>query len=196
MHVQETGQMIRKKNHVRKRPPVLRSDADFLSAFENEEKQSRTPKKNVKNKHGVQVLLDDLREHDFNADAKTENFADLLDAHTKNKKTRDQKKQPSPMPLKKRLKRYPPVEKQLDLHGFTAIEAQTKVSSYLTTCKEQGCFTIRIIVGKGLHSDFGPVLPNVVESMLQTLKKENIVLSYEWEKKKKTKSGAVIVFLK
>lgn len=153
--------MSRKKNQTkkRKRPPALRSDADFLSAFENEEKRSRTPKKDVKNKHGVQILLDDLREHDFNEDTETENFADLLDAYTKNKKNRGQKKQSSPMPLKNRLKKYPPVEKQLDLHGFTAIGAQTKVSSYLTTCKEQGYFTIRVIVGKGLHSDFGPVLP-------------------------------------
>jgi hypothetical protein len=39
------------------------------------------------------------------------------------------------------------------------------------------------------------VLPDVVEDKLIELKRQNIVLAYEWDKKKKSKSGAVIVYL-
>ncbi len=100
------------------------------------------------------------------------------------------------MPLKKRIKRYPSPEAELDLHGFTALGAGIKTRSFVLNCKHQGYFTLRLIVGKGLHSDLGPVLPDVVEDLLQALKKDNIVLAYEWEQRSKFKSGAVIVYLK
>jgi len=100
------------------------------------------------------------------------------------------------MPLKKRLKRYPPVEIELDLHGYNAIGAQVKTRSFISSCKQQGFFTVRIIVGKGLHSDLGPVLPDVVEDVVKEMKKQGLVIFYEWDKKKKPKSGAVIVYLK
>jgi hypothetical protein len=51
-------------------------------------------------------------------------------------------------------------------------------------------------VGKGLHSDLGPVLPDVVEDVLKEMKKQHQVIWYEWDKKKKSTSGAVIVFIK
>ena len=51
-------------------------------------------------------------------------------------------------------------------------------------------------MGKGLHSEGGPVLPDVVEDLLKEMKKENIVLAYVWEGKKKIKSGSVVVYLK
>ena len=111
-------------------------------------------------------------------------------------KTSFQKKKPNPMPEKKRLGRYPLPEKDLDLHGFTAVGAEIKAKSFITTCKLQGFFTLRVIVGKGLHSDTGPVLPDVIENLLKALKKENIVLAYEWDRKKKSQSGAVIVYIK
>ncbi|MBU2628970.1 MAG: Smr/MutS family protein, partial [Proteobacteria bacterium] len=97
---------------------------------------------------------------------------------------------------KKRLKRYPSPEVELDLHGYTTIGAQVKARSFIRTAKHQGFFTIRIIVGKGLHSDLGPVLPDVVEDVLREMKKQDLVIWYEWDKKKKSKSGAVIVYLK
>lgn len=51
-------------------------------------------------------------------------------------------------------------------------------------------------MGKGLHSEDGPVLPHVVEDLLKEMKQENVVLSYEWEGKKKSKYGAMLVYLK
>ncbi len=100
------------------------------------------------------------------------------------------------MPIKKRLKRYPPPEAELDLHGFTALGAEVKAKSFISTCKHQGYFSLRIIVGKGLHSDLGPVLPDVIEDLLKILEKQNVVLAYKWDQQTKSKSGAVIVYLK
>ncbi len=55
---------------------------------------------------------------------------------------------------------------------------------------------MRIIVGKGLHSDPGPVLPDTIEDLLLDLKARDIVLGFSWERKKKSRSGAVIVYLR
>ena len=60
-------------------------------------------------------------------------------------------------------------------------------------CDDECCFEV---VGKGLHSDLGPVLPDVVEDVLKEMKKQGLVIFYEWDKKKKSKSGAVIAYLK
>jgi DNA-nicking Smr family endonuclease len=100
------------------------------------------------------------------------------------------------MPLKRRLKRYPPPEAYLDLHGFTAIGARIKARTFISSAHVQGFFTLRIIVGKGLHSEDGPVLPHVVEDLLKEMKNDNLVLSYKWEGGKRSKFGALLVYLK
>ncbi len=127
-------------------------------------------------------------------DLSPESFERLLEESFKARKT--SRHVPKPMPLKRRLKRYPRPEKNLDLHGFTAIGAEIKARAFITTAKKQGYFTLRIIVGKGRHSEDGPVLPDVIEDLLKILKEENIVLSFQWEGPKKSKSGAIIVYLK
>ncbi|MCD4719042.1 MAG: Smr/MutS family protein [Desulfobacula sp.] len=181
--------------------PVFDSDHDFLKEFEKPEKiksdkkkpdKKKIQKESQPNKHGVKVL--DLSE-DKNFTENRLDFAELLEESFKKGKEKSVKKTSS-MPVKKRIKRYPPVEVELDLHGYNAIGAQIKVRSFIHSRKHQGFFTIRIIVGKGLHSDLGPVLPDVVEQVLQEMKKQNLVIWYEWDKKKKSKSGAVIVYLK
>jgi DNA-nicking Smr family endonuclease len=97
--------------------------------------------------------------------------------------------------LKERLKRYPKPQGQLDLHGATALQAEQRTDSYIRTAHADGLFTLRIIVGKGLHSEAGAVLPDVVEDRLVRLKRDGLVLSYRWDKGVKRKSGAVIVYL-
>jgi DNA-nicking Smr family endonuclease len=97
--------------------------------------------------------------------------------------------------LKERLQRYPRPQGQLDLHGATAIKAQERTDAYVRTAHADGLFTLRIIVGKGLHSESGAVLPDVVEDRLIQLKRDGLVLAYRWEKGVKRKSGAVIVYL-
>ena len=103
---------------------------------------------------------------------------------------------PAPVPLKKRLKRYPPPQKILDLHGDTASTAELKAETYIRTCKRNGIFTLRIVVGRGLHSQWGPVLPDIIEDLLIKLKKQDIVLWFNWDRKKKSRSGSLIVYLK
>ena len=174
--------------------PIFDSDHDFSKAFEKNE--IKTDEKTIQiNKHGVPVLDTLSGDRNFTENRGEEDFAELLEESFKNGEVKPVKKT-SPMPVKKRLKRYPPVEVELDLHGYNAIGAQVKARSFILSCKHQGFFTLRIIVGKGLHSDLGPVLPDVVEDICKEMKKQNLVIGYEWDKKKKSKSGAVIVYLK
>ncbi len=97
--------------------------------------------------------------------------------------------------LKEKLRRYPSPQAQLDLHGFTASKARQRADAFIRTAQADGLFTLNVIVGKGLHSEGGAVLPDVIEDLLMDLKREDIVLAYRWEKRSKRKSGAVIVFL-
>lgn len=159
--------------------PKLASDNDFLSAFLSDEQDASA------DKTAEQELADPDPEADFST---------LLEASLKQNPL--PRHAPKPVPLKRRLKRYPPPEADLDLHGFTTIGARVKTRSFISNAHVQGFFTLRIIVGKGLHSESGPVLPHVVEDLLKEMKKENIVLAYEWEGRKKSKSGAVRVYLK
>ena len=191
----------KKKNGLKKLDkndlPVLDSGHDFLKAFEKKDKKEiKADKKKIQvNKHGVQVLDALPDDWNFTKNRIKENFAELLEESFKNGEVKPAKKI-SPMPVKKRLKRYPPVEVELDLHGYNAISAQVKARSFIHSCKQQGFFTLRIIVGKGLHSDIGPVLPDIVEDVVREMKKQDLVLWFEWDKKKKIKSGALIVYLK
>jgi DNA-nicking Smr family endonuclease len=84
---------------------------------------------------------------------------------------------------------------EIDLHGYTALQAEMKVGSFIHYALKQKVLAVRIITGKGLHSGGQPVLPDTVEGVLRTLKKENLVKSWRWEKGQKEKSGALIVQL-
>jgi DNA-nicking Smr family endonuclease len=102
---------------------------------------------------------------------------------------------PSPVTIEQRIKRYPAPQEDLDLHGFTAIEADRKTDFFIRSARKRELFTVRIIVGKGLHSQGRAVLPDVVEDRLAALKNEKEVLTIRWEKRQKSKSGSVIVYL-
>ncbi len=202
----------RGKGRKKKGLPVFESDRDLYRAFiqkeqaKNPDKESDLQDKSGKpqeekpalNKHGLPIIRE-MPRHFSQAvekpDPKEDNFEDLLDQSLKSP-LRKKNESPRPMPLKKRLKRYPGPEKELDLHGFTALGAKVRARSFIGSCKQQGYFTVRIIVGKGLHSDLGPVLPDAIEDLLTELKKENLVLSFQWDRKKKSRSGAVIVYIK
>lgn len=184
--------------------PIFNSDQDLLQAFENKESYCSNQEKKSKietdkrdrNKHGIDILTEDY--NGLNSPNEVEeDFVTLLEESFKKKEINPaSKRKKVRMSLRKRLKRYPPVEKTLDLHGFNAIGAQVNTKSFITTCKQNGFFTVRIIVGKGTHSNFGPVLPDVVEDVVRDMKNNGQVLSYDWEKKLKSKSGAIIVYLK
>jgi DNA-nicking Smr family endonuclease len=169
--------------------PVFHSDEDFLKAFEkksldeNDEKQRTRPSvKNIINRPG-------------NETEPEEDFEALLEESFQKSRVKPLKK-PAPVSPEKRLKRYPPPEKSLDLHGYNAIGAEVRSRSFIHSCKQQGFFTIRIIVGKGRHSDQGAVLPDVVEDVAKEMKKQGLVIGFDWENKIKSKSGALIIYLK
>ena len=150
---------------------------------ENDEKRGVRP--NVKNT--IHRLENEIEpEEDFEA---------LLEESFQKSRVKPLKK-PVPITLEKRLKRYPPPEKSLDLHGYNAIGAEVRSRSFIHSCKQQGFFTIRIIVGKGRHSDQGAVLPDVVEDVAKEMKKQGLVIGFDWENKIKSKSGALIIYLK
>ena len=174
-NTRKNKQKIKRKNDL----PKLASDKDFLDAFLMD---------------GEEDLTDNPAGLKSEAPEQEVDFSILLEASIK--QNRLPRHVPKPMPLKRRLKRYPPPEADLDLHGFTAIGAQAKARSFITSAHVQGFFTLRIIVGKGLHSESGPVLPHVVEDLLKEMKKEDIILSYKWEGGKRSKFGAVLVYLK
>jgi DNA-nicking Smr family endonuclease len=186
--------MARRKKY---RPPRLRSDEDFLQAFTRN--NGSTPESEDTcpgqvNRHGLPVMDNGVCTSDT-GESETEDFPSLLEAFL-SKPERPARSSPDPMPYHKRIKRYPPPENDLDLHGFTALGAELKARSFLISCQQQGYFTVRIIVGKGLHSELGPVLPDMIEDLLAKLKVRDIVLGFAWERKKKSRSGAVIVYLR
>ena len=65
-----------------------------------------------------------------------------------------------------RLRTMPP-QSTLDLHGYTAKEAESAVRSFLSECHDNGIRKISIITGKGLHSEDGVgVLKSTVQAVL------------------------------
>jgi hypothetical protein len=99
------------------------------------------------------------------------------------------------LPLAKRLARYPHPQRQLDLHGCTAAVADRRTADFLQDARRRGLWTVRIIVGRGRHSESGPVLPDVVEDRLVALRRTGGILAYRWDRRDKRRSGAVIVYL-
>ena len=160
-------------------------------------------KKKLKTKHGIPILhsgedffsafKEPPGEEDFNEILSESLGEKTLDVLLKEKTDRvGPKKQ---FTEKQRLARYPLPQGQIDLHGYTARWADLKADSFIKKAFYSGMYTIRIIVGKGLHSPDGPVLPDIIEKRVIQLKNEEIVFAYEWDRKQKFKSGAIIVFL-
>ena len=100
-----------------------------------------------------------------------------------------------PVSKQDKLKKYPPPQDQIDLHGLTGVEAERKVVDFLKVAKTLKCKTLRVITGKGLHSNGPAVLPDIIEAKLDDLRASELIFDFQWEKKDKLKSGAVIVYL-
>ncbi|MFC2146132.1 Smr/MutS family protein [Acidobacteriota bacterium] len=97
--------------------------------------------------------------------------------------------------VSERIKTYPAPQVELDLHGNTAVEAEKRTEAFIENARREKIRTVRIIVGKGLHSEGKAVLPDMVEEKIIRLKRKNWLLGFEWEKKDKSKSGALILYL-
>ncbi len=82
---------------------------------------------------------------------------------------------------------------EIDLHGCTAEQAEMKIEAFIQRAVYQGVNAVRIITGKGLHSDGPAVLPGVAEEKLAGLQKEKMISAFWWEGGEK---GALLVRLK
>jgi DNA-nicking Smr family endonuclease len=85
---------------------------------------------------------------------------------------------------------------ELDLHGCHVSEALVRVDSFIETATVRGIDAVRIIVGKGLHSQGAAVLPDAVEEKIVALKRAGRVATFTWEKKRKRSSGSLLIYLK
>ena len=85
---------------------------------------------------------------------------------------------------------------ELDLHGLTGPQAEARTENFIASVRQRGLSLVRIITGRGLHSDGPPVLPGVVEEKMAVLKQAGLVQRYEWEKKVTTQTGSMLVWLR
>lgn len=155
-------------------------------------------KKVQKDRHGLPIL----EQGQVPASEESDEFAALLESSLSEKSEEvllsekvDKVGQARTITLKERLKRYPAPQGQLDLHGYTAAKADQTAEHYVRRAFSVGTYTLRLIVGKGLHSEHGAVLPDTIADRMTVLKQEGIVLSWVWEKGKKSKSGSILVYL-
>jgi DNA-nicking Smr family endonuclease len=172
--------------------------------------QKKTKKKQQRStpgrdKKGFRVLT---AEHDlyrlFGVEKKSESkdFARMfneLQADRRQQRLLQEKKQsvdkPKPLTVGERIKDYPAPQAELDLHGYKAPEAEKRTLNFIRDARSRRIRTVRLIVGKGLHSQGKAVLPEVIEKIILQLKRNKWVLGFNWEKKDKRKSGALIVYL-
>lgn len=133
-----------------------------------------------------------------------ENFAEMFEKSRtdkyqlrllKEKKASAVKPAPTPLTVGERIKEYPPPQVDIDLHGYSAVEAEKRTAIFIRNARRKGIRTVRVIVGKGLHSNGKAVLPDVIEKKIIQLKQSRCVLGFKWEKKDKRKSGALVVYL-
>ncbi len=193
-------------------PPKTKKEPPKPTEPKKKTKPSKPPNRPKKGKKGIPTLSDkdDLADL-FNAkdgqpgkQKPREDFGKLLDQSLTDKfhlQLLDQKKKvgdgtkPINLTVTERVRLFPPVQQEIDLHGYTAAEALPRVTAFVQGCRKRGLRTVRIIVGKGTHSQGKAVLPDITETELVRLKNERALLSFQWEKKDKRKSGAVLVYL-
>jgi DNA-nicking Smr family endonuclease len=155
--------------------PVLQDDEDLTAHFLGEEPSGRGPGDFV-------ALLEQSLDATAVQDAletKEANGAGL-----------------SPERMTEQLRQYPRPQSELDLHHYTASDAAARTEYFIRSAAQRGLKTLRVITGKGLHSGGRAVLPDVVEQVLVSLKRKDIVLTFVWEHRSKTRSGSVIVYLR
>ena len=98
------------------------------------------------------------------------------------------------------------ITKSIDLHGFTLEEANKKVESFLIDCFDQKVSKVKIVTGKGLHSQndkdpyiskkFGILKNSVPEFIKNNPSLTKIIKSITDAEIVDGGSGALYVFLK
>jgi DNA-nicking Smr family endonuclease len=84
------------------------------------------------------------------------------------------------------------VQDELDLHHLPAQEAERLLKSFLTRARDEGRACVRVIHGKGLRSESGPVLKVMVDGVLRH---RGDVLAFASPPPAQGGTGAVLVLL-
>ena len=85
------------------------------------------------------------------------------------------------------------LEREIDLHGLTVVEAKQALRQFLIEALERGVRCVRIVHGKGLRSGHrGPVLKAAVSAVLR---RSGAVLAYVSARPADGGTGAVYVLL-
>jgi DNA-nicking Smr family endonuclease len=82
---------------------------------------------------------------------------------------------------------------ELDLHGMTKEEAIRKVEMLVKEMRMRRITKLRIITGKGKHSENQPVIPDAVNDLLLSLKRNSFIRHIKWENRTVRNSGHVDV---
>lgn len=104
------------------------------------------------------------------------------------------KKQAQPRRMKQVERGQLVPESEIDLHGMNIEEATQKVHFFLSNSIFQGFRTVLVIVGKGLHSENGPVLRKAIEKLLYEASDQ--VIEWGVAPRRYGGEGALIVFLR
>lgn len=141
--------------------------------------------KNLKNILKIMDNFEDILEESFSKD----NLKDVL-----NEKGKGISNDKHPKKGQRENKQKPQTE--LDLHGYSGQEAKKEVQYFIESSFQRGLKVVRIITGRGVHSDIGKlVLPTVTQEKLNELKRKNLVVNFKWDNYHNTKGGSVIVYL-
>ena len=84
------------------------------------------------------------------------------------------------------------VQDELDLHHLPAQEAERLLKTFLTRARDEGRACVRVIHGKGLRSEAGPVLKAMVDGVLRH---RGDVLAFASPPPAQGGTGAVLVLL-
>ncbi len=95
----------------------------------------------------------------------------------------------------KRGRKQKEAQSELDLHGCIGREVGTRIADFIRKVRERGLVSVRIITGRGLHSQGPAVLPDVAEQKLRELKEQGLINGYQWDKGDKAASGAILAWL-
>lgn len=87
-----------------------------------------------------------------------------------------------------------PIEDELDLHGYTVLEAKAAINEFFYDCKKQHKRVVRIIHGKGYRSE--QKIPVLKTHVAYWLPQHNDVMAFSSAQEKDGGTGAVYVILK
>jgi DNA-nicking Smr family endonuclease len=84
------------------------------------------------------------------------------------------------------------VQDEVDLHHLPSLEAERLLKGFLTRARDEGRHCVRVIHGKGLRSESGPVLKAMVDGLLRH---RGDVLAFASAPPAQGGTGAVLVLL-